>query len=89
MRLNVELIPYGDESRKKIVGNLVLANVANIGLGMYRYAAVYKDDHSDISNVFVNHARRDGMWVLIEKILSEEDSSKKEDLIFKSLEERM
>lgn len=72
IRVTVELVPFGDEARKKTIG---IMNIANDGTGdieIGHYEARLEDDRGTEKTVSVlNHIRQDGVWRLIRRALIE------------------
>ena len=93
IRVTVELVPHGDESAKKKIGALVLANVGNHNLskGDCWYQSVYEDDMFGKHYAEAEHTRSEGVWQLLHKLLDETNQIPlyTEDEMFKRLEERL
>ena len=72
IRVTVELVPFGNEERKKVIG---IMNIANDGTGdreIGNYEARLEDDRGTEGTVFVkNHIRQEGVWRLIRRALIE------------------
>lgn len=68
LRVIVQIIPYGDESRMKEIGRLNISNVGPVPQpDTYAYRIV--DGGTEWVD-FVTHKRADGFWVLIHKALT-------------------
>jgi len=91
IRVIVELVPYGNEDQKMVIGSLVLANTMNLGLGLCQYHAVYELKDVDDSFIMVSkvkHMRQDGVWELLRKILNKKPTSKT-NMVFNILKGRL
>ena len=89
IRVKVDLVPFGVEDQSKQIGELVLANIANLGLGRCVYAAVYEEGDGTIHHKKVEHSRQDGAWELIRIILSAEEAEDPTENIFMRLKEKL
>lgn len=92
IRVRVELVPFGDESNSKEIGQLVLANTGQRLFGECTYEAVLSsDDPVDQQPAIrksVSHFRKDGFWELLRKILNAPVSTDNLE-IFDRLEKRL
>lgn len=70
LRVTVELVPFGDESRKKTIG---IMNIANDGRGsseVGHYDVRLEDDRDVERNARVLHYQRSrGAWSLVRRAL--------------------
>ena len=89
IRVKVDLVPYGDEDNTSQIGELVLANVANLGLGIYKYKAVLKTDMGEVTYKTVDHMRQSGFWELIRNLIEADDLPDDSCNTFKRLEGRL
>ena len=93
IRVTVELVPYGDESLKKKIGSLVVANMGTKGLttGDYWYNGVYEDDTCGKHYAGALHTRKNGIWHLLHLLLSPLNKIPLDvkDATFKRLEESL
>lgn len=73
IRVTVELVPWGDESMKKTIGVMNIANDGNSGdREIGNYEARMEDDRGTEKTVHVmGHKRTTGVWTLIRRTLQE------------------
>lgn len=76
IRVKVDIVPYGIEEGATQIGELLLANVASIGMGKCEYDAVIQYPHNEKQYKTVTHHRQNGFWELIRLILNAEDAEK-------------
>lgn len=73
LRVTIELVPFGDEAKKRKIGEMVIANTGKNPDGTFSYAAwTAKDQHSQESGLFgrlLSFDRRQSPWELIRLIL--------------------
>ncbi len=67
LELRVEIIPHGDESKRKLLDKIVIINT---GKHIDRpERGEYIIQHKDGSFIIKDHARADGYWALIRQVL--------------------
>lgn len=73
LRITVELVPHGDESRAETIETMLIANdtTGNYVKGNYAYA--YSSITGMKSGVVKKYPRRMGAWPLIARILNDKD----------------
>jgi hypothetical protein len=82
IRVKVDIVPYGIEEHAEQIGELVLANIASLGMGTAAYSAAYNIAGRDPVIVpKVTHFRQAGFWELIRIILSSKETVRIEDLV--------
>ena len=67
LRITVELVPFGDESNTRKIGEMVIANTGRVGeLNSYE-GWTAEDEHSGEPAMFgrVNFDRRQSVWELV------------------------
>ena len=80
LRVTIELVPHGDESRAKRIGEMIIANDSTGSYERGNYKAVIDADqwtgdgikHANLQN----WDRRNNVWGLIETLLSVAQTSK-------------
>ena len=73
IRVKIDLVPFGNEQRAKQIGELILANIGNVGLGVCEYEAVMYTDNQPPVYKRVSHWRQDGFYTLIEKLIEADE----------------
>lgn len=73
LRVTLEIVPYGDETRKYNIGSLEIHNTGGIGFGLNSYHAQQFSDGGTILKETVDgtleHNRQNGAWVLVKKAI--------------------
>ena len=73
LRITVELVPFGDENRKRKIGEMVIANDGSGDIETASYQAwIAADDHSGEPAMFAtlaHHDRRHSVWELIRALI--------------------
>lgn len=72
LRITIELVPYGDESKKRTLDVVDVSNVATLGDGISEYVG-RRQQHIDTlvshSRIRVGkHRRSEGYWELIRRV---------------------
>lgn len=74
IRVTVELVPFGDEDKKKVIGEMLIANDGTGTQKTGNYVGVYSSDRvQSISKFLGNFPREYGVWKLVQNILSSEE----------------
>lgn len=61
LRVTVEIIPFGDESKKKVLDVMNISNITTPS---------WENDYGEVSDYIVRgHKRKAGFWELIKKVL--------------------
>ena len=69
LRVTVEIVPFGDESRTRTIAVFNISNIANLGDGVCMYGVEkdkYKTQQYDHT---VSHRREDGYGDLVAQVL--------------------
>ena len=70
LRITLEMVPFGTESRRRTLGTLEIANTTAILEGATgRYLARLKDEETDLHHKLDNWPRKLGAWRLTHAIL--------------------
>ena len=75
LRVTFEIVPFGEEENKYLLGTLDIHNVHNYGMGHCVYDGVFNSKgHSSFDNVVktfsgVEHSRQDGFLILTKKVI--------------------
>ena len=73
LRVNLEIVPHGDETRKYNIGRLDIHNIGDIGLGLCSYKAQQFSDGETLlketADGTLEHSRQEGAWVLVKKAI--------------------
>jgi len=73
LRVTVELVPFGDESKKRKIGEMVIANDGSGDISTASYQAwIGADDHSGDPAMFSKlerHDRSKSVWELIKLLI--------------------
>jgi hypothetical protein len=73
LRVTIELVPFGDESRARKIATMLIANdgTGDHRTGNYGYAFQYDDRSNDVATgVIKNFPRASGAWSLVKRILN-------------------
>lgn len=93
IRVTVELVPFGDDSKAKVIGRILIANtgVGNATTGYYASITEYNTDRGAyISKAEVtDFSRKEGVWSLIHKVLTADQCNESDKLIFERLKKRL
>jgi hypothetical protein len=73
IRITVELVPHGDESKATMIETMLIANDATGNYIKGNYAYAYSDISGVKSGVVKKHPRRMGAWPLIAKALADKE----------------
>lgn len=75
LRVTVDVVPSGDETRRRRVGVAVIGRLGAVESGRHRYAAAVWDDrrHRVPSVVVIDFDRDDGVWGLVRTVLTTVD----------------
>ena len=72
LRVTVELVPFGDEARKKKLGAMVIGNIGSSYYGnKHDYAVVYNEpsplagEPVEKAGVLIDYDRRASVWTII------------------------
>ncbi len=90
LRVTVELVPFGDESRAKEIGMLLIANdgEGTHESGNYAYVYGYTDRDVPLARGTVKKfPRSQGAWALVKKILN--SKSEQDTILTDKLMERL
>lgn len=93
LRITVELVPYGDETKKRKIGEMVIAN----DLGGDHWHGNYQgwvaaDDWSKTPSLFgkvVNHDRSKSVWELIKAMIHSFTETHSPDTEEESISQRL
>ena len=75
LRVTFEIVPYGEEENKYLLGTLDIHNAKNLGMGLYTYNGVFSSvGSSPFDNIVktfsgVEHSRQDGFLALTKKVI--------------------
>lgn len=71
LRCTIEIVPFGDEERKRTIGVLNISNIGRIGWDDYAYEAKLEELERprSIDPVTFEHARADGAWRCVQRAL--------------------
>ena len=76
INVQVDLWPYGNEGRKSEIANIRIANIhTNMKTQDAIYGCTVYDDSGKEISVEVDHNRKDGIYVLLRKVLQEVEKS--------------
>lgn len=69
LRVTIELVPHGDESRKRTLGTMDIINTGkNAGRPEFGDYIVHKsDEQGDVEVRIHNHRRDAGFWLLLSR----------------------
>lgn len=72
LRVTVDLIPFGDESKKQKLAEMVVINDASRHDGYGNYKIVIKDTDLEKTKKYkiIDHLRSDGFWPLLIQAIS-------------------
>ena len=90
LRVTVELVPFGDESRAREIGMLLIANDGEGTHESGNYAYVYGYTDRDVPlarGTIKKFPRNQGAWALIKKILN--SKSEQDTILTDKLMERL
>lgn len=67
LRVTVEIVPFGEESRKRTISTLEIGNLQGYG-DVCDYICRLKDGEKDETFYVRNHERKKGAWELIRRV---------------------
>lgn len=72
IRVIVELVPYGDEQRARVIGEASIVNDGSGDAETGHYYAKLRTDHAgnwiEEERVLRNYSRRNGFWKLLSEL---------------------
>lgn len=66
LRVTLEIVPFGEESRKYVIETIDISNIESIAFGRCKY----KVDHKGHKQTEVEHNRQEGALALVQKAVS-------------------
>ena len=80
LRINIDLVPFGDEGSSRKVGQMVIGNIYTRNDNTADYIYAYKDNCGDDKYGSVSlFPRDDGVWSLVSRCLNDTDGIISED----------
>lgn len=72
LRIKLEIVPFGIESKTREIGRLEIFNEQQIDFDKYAYGVIdLTKGEEGMYLMYVTHHRSKGAWVLVDKILQE------------------
>lgn len=66
LRVTLEIVPFGNEEKKRVIETINISNLGQIDFGVYQYGVEHNKYKTREYDVVVEHTRSDGAIKLVE-----------------------